>query len=112
MIIWKQNMNIIIIVLAIPWPSTVFMGGILLQQYPWILILVHVGHTSPFFTSKAGSTFIFLPPSPKTRLEQNGLFHRQFHCPHILSHPFLKKKCVFLKCVILLKSILKHSVCI
>lgn len=54
MIIWKQNMNIIIIVLAIPWPSTVFMGGILLQQYPWILILVHVGHTSPFFTSKAG----------------------------------------------------------
>ena len=31
MIIWKQNMNIIMIVLIVPQPSAVYMGGTLLQ---------------------------------------------------------------------------------
>ena len=55
MIIWKQNMNIIMIVLAVPQPSAVCMGGTLLQQqYPWVLILVDAGRATPIFNSKAG----------------------------------------------------------
>ena len=59
MIIWKQNMNIIMIVLAVPQPSAVCMGGTLFQQqYPWVLILVDAGRATPIFNSKAGQPML------------------------------------------------------
>ena len=104
MIIWKQNMNIIMIVLAVPQPSAVCVGGTLFQQqYPWVLILVDAGRATLIFNSKAGQPML----SCILHLRQ-GLSKMACSIDSSTASPlslilFQEK---FLKCVVLLKIIL------